>query len=831
MATLPSFHELTERLKSSLATSHPESVRDFAMSKDGEKLLLQWKLLANLRKRSPDIDSLNNLPYNSHLKWLLNDLSALEMLLCSGYVQEQKWLEALEILGKILSMYPEAREGLKLRLAVAVSLTFSTPVKSLADHNVAIDALKRFEAFVSWEDKGQLFSAFKDLTTWQMRYVVGSWAQDDELLWARDNVPEEFRKPNKIGEATHAMMKYKEINEDGTSVQDGAKYYGNQPVTMALLHEVGAVCGGISKFGCAMSQAFGIPAMPVGQPGHCAFLWWNEGQWTLSNDNAGLGKSVIHDGIQWTWDKNAEYVILMEQAQQKFDRYVQSEKLRIAAKFFSQCVRLELLDSATSYCVTNFSIWRDFSKVLAGSSVDFNCSNWILKHAKCTKSGILSKNKNVRVSDFQERGPNIVDGTGSEWWSNKETAWIDIDLDGDCSVTGVEIQWWGTSVSGCYIVYAAQEDGEYKEVLSKTDEKESPEGYNSWSRLGGWKMKTSKVKILLMNGSLDPWGFGYWFGIRQVLILGKKENQIVLSLNKNVSVSECEERAQNLTDGSASEWWAECKEAWVEIDLEQIFYVDQLNLQWWGNSVAKEIAVLASTDGKKFQCKQFIEVGNISELNSWTNISVNLVASAVRLELKNGTLDQWGMKKNFGLRNLVILGEKASIKELLIDKAKRQLTSWPVVEKDVCKMIFEADLQVVSEMAKCKVSDCPERAQNITDGTQSEWWSESQEAWVEIKLSCECKIHEVKIQWWGTSVSKDLKVHVASENGEFCQVKTTADEVESPNGYNSWSVFTGWGMRTARKLKFELKDGSLDPWGMGKYFGIRQIIITGLYCI
>ena len=42
---------------------------------------------------------------------------------------------------------------------------------------------------------------------------------------------------------------------------------------MALMHEVGAVCGGVSKFGVAMAQAFGIPAMPVGQPGHCAFLW------------------------------------------------------------------------------------------------------------------------------------------------------------------------------------------------------------------------------------------------------------------------------------------------------------------------------------------------------------------------------------------------------------------------------------------------------------------------------------------------------------------------------------------------------------------------------
>ena len=102
---------------------------------------------------------------------------------------------------------------------------------------------------------------------------------------------------------------------------------------MAVMHEVGAVCGGVSKFGVAMAQAFGVPAMPVGQPGHCAFLWWKNGDWVLSNDVSRVNKSTVHEGIQWSWTDQAAFVWLMEDTQKDMEKYIMSEKLRIAAKF------------------------------------------------------------------------------------------------------------------------------------------------------------------------------------------------------------------------------------------------------------------------------------------------------------------------------------------------------------------------------------------------------------------------------------------------------------------------------------------------------------------
>ena len=60
-------------------------------------------------------------------------------------------------------------------------------------------------------------------------------------------------------------------------------------------------------------------------------------------------------------------------------------------------------------------------------------------------------------------------------------------------------------------------------------------------------------------------------------------------------------------------------------------------------------------------------------------------------------------------------------------------------------------------------------------------------------------------------------------------MKTHSDEEESPEGYNGWSKLDGWDEET-RFIRINLENGSLGPWGMNKYFGIRQIIVLGKSC-
>ena len=276
-----------------------------------------------------------------------------------------------------------------------------------------------------------------------------------------------------------------------------------------------------------MAQAFGIPATPVAQPGHCAFLWWNEGKWIISNDVEGLGRSSTHDGIQWSWNKSSQYIMLMEAAQQNRESLVLSEKLRWASKFISSpCTRMKVLDLATSSCPTNFLVWRDFA--CAGQSISAESEglfNWVEEEA-CKIGGIteISSRATVTVSSFPERGQNLVDGTSSEWWTTEEAAWVELDLGRATTVSEVRIQWWGISISKDYTVLAAGQDGVFHEVGNTRSEVESPQGYNSWSKLNGWSTETCKIRIELKDGCLDPWGKGMWFGIRNILVQGRELN-------------------------------------------------------------------------------------------------------------------------------------------------------------------------------------------------------------------------------------------------------------------------------------------------------------------
>ena len=358
-----------------------------------------------------------------------------------------------------------------------------------------------------------------------LRYVVGSWAEDDELQWARDNVPEEFKTYEKIGDAAHKMVAYTGVNKSGVSVQNGEEFYNFQPLSLAKLAEDGAVCGGISKFGSSMCQAFGVPAQPVAQPGHCAYLWLKKGEWVLSNDASGLARSSTHQGIQWTWDRSSCYMMLMNRAQDRHSSLVMSEKLRWTSKFLeSPSVALQVLDSAASVCPTNFLVWRDLTSV--GHKVEPSCEKLqALMESYKPSAGLIyevSSFARVRVSDCQERAENLVDGTGSEWWTPNKEAWIELDLIKPCQISEVSIQWWGISVSKNYTVMAAGIDGIFHKVQSSLTELESPKGYNSWSKLGGWDRRTVMLKIALKEGCLDPWGKGKWFGIRRIVVLGQE---------------------------------------------------------------------------------------------------------------------------------------------------------------------------------------------------------------------------------------------------------------------------------------------------------------------
>ena len=269
------FESIISDLQAEIGPLKADEIQEYCKDKSGRLKLLQWKLVSNVTKNDVYTDEIGQA-----IDWLMQEKEILEILLFSGDIIDSNWIEAVSILKQIIDSDPNARaEGQRLKLAISIALTFSNPVKSEAYADDFIDGLARYRTFVSWMRNREFFPVFYDLTAWHLRFVVGSWATDEELQWARNALWDDFKSSETIGDASYKMIKYNAENEKGISAQDRDRYYDYQPVTMKKVFEVGSVYGGMSKFGAHMAHAFGVPAFPVEQPGHCALLWWKNGQW------------------------------------------------------------------------------------------------------------------------------------------------------------------------------------------------------------------------------------------------------------------------------------------------------------------------------------------------------------------------------------------------------------------------------------------------------------------------------------------------------------------------------------------------------------------------
>lgn len=349
------FGALAKTVQEQVRGAPTKAVTLYASGAEGSLAIMQWTLLERVGEQGRKSLAAD---HPQALAWLLGDRDALQTLLSAGDPSENRWPQAVGLLCGIVEDDAEAKSGVPLRIAVATAMTFAAPVTSFADKQ-PIEALPRYRAFRDWNAAGVLFPSFRELTAWEMRYVVGSWAREDELVWARGAIRGDLKNRGKIGEAAF-MVQYTEKNRSGASVQDEAKFYDSKPVTLPLILEYGAVCGGISKFGSAMCQAFGVPALPVGQPGHCAFIWQREDRsWALNNDISGWAESSRHDGIHTTWGTRAWFMPLMQAVQKNPERFVAAERLRAVAALADQNERADILAAACRACPLDFAAWLD----------------------------------------------------------------------------------------------------------------------------------------------------------------------------------------------------------------------------------------------------------------------------------------------------------------------------------------------------------------------------------------------------------------------------------------------------------------------------------------
>lgn len=218
------------------------------------------------------------------LNLVLDNRAVLGDLLLSGPWHDAP-LQTLPALHHIWKGDPKCFDNRHERTtAVATALSFSRkgwpPEK----------AFDRYKFFRDSRLQGRLHPSFDTLETWEKRYVTaasgnggyaetGGW-DDASLYWLRDNV--KLPMAGYIGACWQAP--YRLENVFGDSIH-GSRYYAPfDTVTHAQrVRDVGGVCGSLSHYGANAARANGIPAITMGEPGHCAYaVRQGRGNWTAA---------------------------------------------------------------------------------------------------------------------------------------------------------------------------------------------------------------------------------------------------------------------------------------------------------------------------------------------------------------------------------------------------------------------------------------------------------------------------------------------------------------------------------------------------------------------
>ncbi|PRT12751.1 chitin-binding protein [Bacillus toyonensis] len=334
--------------------------------------LAQWQFISQSGATTMDAFAKKDADHQKFLSWAMKNTSVMNTYLEGGSPTGKNPVNALEIWNTIWNGDADSHEGLYLKLAVATSLAHAEPIKYWTN-NQPINPLTRYQHYKSADQNNELLPCFRTYDVWHLRLVVNTWSPEEDLTWARNMINTEhpeLKNQDKVGESAY-LIDYVTHNKDGVSIQAGNDAFYGLGWNLSSIYRFGGVCGNISKFGTQVSQAFGVAAMPVGQPGHCALIWNNKpSSWNLGYDISGWGQSSRHDATVIPWSDNSPtnqvpYMLLFENAERDPVKLDQSERLRWLAKAMTSTDnKIAIYKISTNILPINFLVWNDYVSLM-----------------------------------------------------------------------------------------------------------------------------------------------------------------------------------------------------------------------------------------------------------------------------------------------------------------------------------------------------------------------------------------------------------------------------------------------------------------------------------
>ncbi len=307
---------LASRILKSLKGVDAAAVNSFMASPANRLMLAQWHiahcegvaqaaLKAPLAEGQPprslkELLAAANPATRAFVQELTADAEWMEQLAYTGECQRPG--RAIAIMAALAEQHPRYTSERVLRdIATATALEWARCNWDFAQaQQRALFYMKNYKA-------GRLNKGFKDLPFWQYRVIGGSKGNNANgslasLEWALDNVhlPAEqytgacwycnYLSDNLFGDSIHGAYYYSPYDD----------VYGANALQRS--RDIGGVCGSLSHFGAFAAVANGVPAMPAGEPGHCAYIVCVDGKWVPSYSLS------WERGLHWqVWNGNDKF--------------------------------------------------------------------------------------------------------------------------------------------------------------------------------------------------------------------------------------------------------------------------------------------------------------------------------------------------------------------------------------------------------------------------------------------------------------------------------------------------------------------------------------------
>ncbi len=214
------------------------------------------------------------------LAWLLKNPKALDLYLLGATPlsiparEDNSYGLSTDVLERWKTIFvadPASRDGIYLRLAIATALRPpGTGSRGSGQQKVPSTPLVRYQYFKGAHARKELFPSFDKLTVWEMQFVTCSGGSEADLTWGRDMVR---TMASNLIEGERVV--------DTTSLV----WYRNSPVSHVdykTLLDGGGKCGPRSSWSVFICQAWGIPAIGVGQPAHACVAYKSLHGWQVA---------------------------------------------------------------------------------------------------------------------------------------------------------------------------------------------------------------------------------------------------------------------------------------------------------------------------------------------------------------------------------------------------------------------------------------------------------------------------------------------------------------------------------------------------------------------